>query len=121
MADFFGIDIQWHPEGSFYGVDGKYHAANESYGVDGEYHPPGQVYAPALGADGKMVTYRPAGSPFKIEGGVPPYGSPGSFLGVDGKRSQSGWYYGLDGQYHHPETRYDFMTGKYTEPPKPKP
>ena len=106
MADFLGVDLQWHPEGWFYGVDGK-------------YHPPGQVYRPATNADGEYVTYRPESSPYKIEGGTPPYGSPGSFLGIDGKRYPANYYYGTDGEYHHPDTHYDIMTGRYTEPPPP--
>ena len=109
MADFLGVDMKWHPEGYIYGVDGK-------------YHHPSLVYRPSMGDDGDPVTYRAESSPYKIEGVVDPhhpssYGSPGSFLGVDGKRYQSGYYYGTDGEYHHPDTHYEVRTGKYTDPP----
>ena len=99
---FLGVDMQWHNEGDF-------------YGVDGEYHPAGQIYAPARNADGEMVKYRPASSPYKIEGGTPSYGSPGSFLGVDGKRYPANYFYGVDGRYHQPDAYYDFVRSKYSD------
>ncbi len=104
MAEFFGVDGKWHPEGYFYGVDGEYHAPAVHLGVNGKYEP--------------------ISSPWKIEGIVgdskSSYSSPGSFFGVDGERHQSGYYYGVDGCYHHPDTHYDVTTGKYTDPPPPQ-
>lgn len=83
---FLGVDMQWHNDGDFYGIDEKYHPANESCGIDQKYWPPGQVYRPAYNEKSEHVTYRPESSPYKIEGGIPPYGPPGSFFGVDGDR-----------------------------------
>ncbi len=110
MADFLGVDGKWWPEGYI-------------YGVNGEYQHPSLVYRPSMGDDGEYHYYRAESSPYKIEGPTEEhpssYGSPGSFFGVDGKRHQGNYYYGTDGEYHHPETHYDITTGKYTDPPPP--
>lgn len=37
LAKFFGVDGQYHPEGSFLGTDGKYHPKGSFLGVHGRY------------------------------------------------------------------------------------